>query len=217
LRGNFYFADRYFFRASAGQQVAISISSSANPFLALIDPNNRVVFVDDDRFASGNARIPTSDRWLNLSLAGTYVVEVTSSLGGTAASYSLNLSTLSPPILMMEENSLTAIALTSVTHLREPFALTDMFNLSSDHATRVVFFATNLDAGENTSALSAVAEDSQMNVYPLTVESVSKVPGFDWITQIVIKLPLNLPPGQELQVSITAHMQTSNKARLRIK
>lgn len=120
---------------------------------------------------------------------------------------------------MMEENSLTAIALSSVTNLREPFALTDMFNLSSDHATRVVFFATNLDLlpGENTSALSAVAEDSQMNVYPLTVESVSKVPGFDWITQIVIKLPPNLPAGQGVQVSITAHMQTSNKALMRIR
>jgi Metallo-peptidase family M12 len=219
LRGNFYFADRYFFSASAGQQVAISISSSANPFLALMDPNNRVVFVDDDRFASRNARIPTNDGWLNLSLAGTYVVEVTSSLGGGAASYSLNLSTLSPPILMMEENSLTAIALSSVTNLREPFALTDMFNLSSDHATRVMFFATNLDLlpGENSSAVTAVAEDSQMNVYPLTVESVSKVPGFDWITQIVVKLPPNLPEGQDVQVSITAHMRTSNKARVRIK
>ena len=219
LRGNFHFADRYFFSASAGQQVAISMSSSVNPFLALIDPNNRVVFVDDDRFASGNARIPTNDGWLNLSLAGTYIVEVTSSLGGGAASYSLNLSTLSPPILMMEENSPSAIALSSVTNLREPFALTDMFNLSSDHATRVVFFATNLDVlpGEDTWAVTAVAEDSQMNVYPLTVESVSKVPGFDWITQIVIKLPSNLPAGQGVQVSITARMQTSNKALMRLK
>ena len=119
----------------------------------------------------------------------------------------------------MEENTLRAIALTSVTNLREPFALTDMFNLSSDHATRVVFFATNLDLlpGEDSSAVTAVAEDSQMNVYPLTVESVRKVPGFDWITQIVIKLPANLPAGHELQVSITAHQQTSNKALVRIK
>jgi hypothetical protein len=56
-----------------------------------------------------------------------------------------------------------------------------------------------------------------MNVYPLTVESVRKVARFDWVKQIVIKLPPNLPAGQDLLVSITAHMQTSNKARLRIK
>ena len=190
-----------------------------NGFLALIGPNGRTVSVDDDGGAFSNPRIPAIDGWLNLSLAGTYVVEVTSALGGFGGPYFLTLWTPSPPILLMEENSLRAIALTSVTNLREPFALTDMSNLSSDHATRVVFFATNLDLlpGENTSAVTAVAEDSQMNVYPMTVESVSKVPGFDWITQIVIKLPPNLPEGQDVQVSITAHMQTSNKARVRIK
>ena len=119
----------------------------------------------------------------------------------------------------MEENTLSAIAVSSVTNLRGPFALTDMFNLGSDQATRVVLFATNLDLlpGENSAAVTAVAEDSQMNVYPLTVESVRKVPGIDWVRQIVIKLPANLPAGQEEQVSITAHMQTSNKALLRIK
>jgi len=218
LRGNPYFADRYFFSASAGQQVAISMSSST-PFLALIDPNNRVVFVDDDRFASGKGRIPTHDGWLNLNLTGTYVVEVTSSLGGGAASYSLNLSTLSPPILLVEENSLSAIALSSVTHLSAPFALTDMFNLSSDHATRVVLFATNLEIlpGETDSAVTAIAEDAQMNLYPLAVESVTKVPSFDWIKQIVIKLPSNLPAGQDVEISISAHMQTTNKVRLRLK
>ena len=36
-----------------------------------------------------------------------------------------------------------------------------------------------------------------LNAYPLTVEFVGKVPGFDWLTQVLVKLPDNLPAGQE--------------------
>ena len=219
LRGNFHFADRYVFNASAGQQVAVSMSSPMDGFLALLGPDGRTVFVDDDGGTFGNARIPTSAGWLKLGLSGTYVIEVTSFSGAPAGAYLLTLSTPSPPILLTEADTVNAIGLSSVTNLPGPFALTDAFNLSSDHATRVVLFATNLDLlpGETSSAVTAIAEDAQLNVYTLPVESVRKVPGFDWATQIVIKLPANLPPSQDLLVSITAHMHTSNKARLRIK
>lgn len=71
--------------------------------------------------------------------------------------------------------------------------------------------------GENQSAATAIAEDSQLNAYPLTVESFGKVPGFGRLTQIVAKLPPNLPPGQELQVKVTVRGKTSNKVRFRIK
>jgi uncharacterized protein (TIGR03437 family) len=43
------------------------------------------------------------------------------------------------------------------------------------------------------------------------------VPGFDWLTQIVVKLPSNLPLGQEVRVTVTLRGQTSNKVRFRIK
>lgn len=217
LRGNFHLADRYVFSASAGQQVAVSMSSPMDGFLALLGPDGRTVFVDDDGGGFGNARIPTSDGWLKLGLSGTYVIEVTSFSPSPAGAYLLTLSTPSPPILLTEADSVSAIGLSSVTNLRGPFALTDAFNLSSDHATRVVLFATNLDLLPGGSAVIAVAEDAQMNVYSLTVESVRKVPAVDWVRQIVIKLPANLPAGQDLFVTITAHKQTSNKARLRIK
>jgi uncharacterized protein (TIGR03437 family) len=69
--------------------------------------------------------------------------------------------------------------------------------------------------GENISAVTARAEDAQLNTYPLTVEFVGKVPGYDWLTQIVVKLPDNLPVNQNLFVTITLHNQTSNNARIR--
>ena len=44
---NFY-ADRYVFTASAGQQIAITMSGSPDPFLSLIGPNGVVLLTDDD-------------------------------------------------------------------------------------------------------------------------------------------------------------------------
>ncbi|HMH42996.1 MAG TPA: hypothetical protein VK557_05900, partial [Pyrinomonadaceae bacterium] len=113
----------------------------------------------------------------------------------------------------------SAIALNAVTLIRDPFPLTDPFNLSSDNRTRVMLFATNLTLanGEDASFVTARAEDAQMNVYPLTVEYVGSVPGFSWLTEVVIVLPGNLPTGQSVLVSVTWHNQTTNKARIRTK
>ena len=82
-----------------------------------------------------------------------------------------------------------------------------------------MLFALNLDLlpGEDTTAVTAQAEDSLLNAYPLTVEFVGKVPGYDWLTEVVVKLPDNLLSGQEVKVSITWHAQSSNKARLKTK
>src|SRR5215831_9599322 len=101
----------------------------------------------------------------------------------------------------------------------DPFPLTDPFNLSSDNQTRVMLFATNLSlaTGGNTSSVTARAQDAQMNIYPLTVEFVGAVPGFTWLTEVVVVLPGNMPAGQSLRVSVTWHLQTSNQARIRIK
>jgi uncharacterized protein (TIGR03437 family) len=51
-------------------------------------------------------------------------------------------------------------------------------------------------AGENSSAVTAKAEDAALNVFPLTVEFAGKAPPFDWLTQVVVRLPDNLPAGQ---------------------
>jgi uncharacterized protein (TIGR03437 family) len=102
--------------------------------------------------------------------------------------------------------------------MRDPFPLMDPFNLSSDNHTRIMLFGTNfgLAPGEDASAITARAEDAQMNVYPVTVEYASAIPGFSF-TEIVIALPGNLPTGQSVLISITWHSQTSNKVRIRIR
>jgi uncharacterized protein (TIGR03437 family) len=65
--------------------------------------------------------------------------------------------------------------------------------------------------GENASAVTVRAEDQSQNAFPLTVEFVGKVPGFDWLTQIVVRLPDNTPTDQSLFVSATLRGRTSNK------
>ena len=123
------------------------------------------------------------------------------------------------PVILTEPNSDSAVALDSVWTVRDPFPLSTPFNMSVDDRTRLMFFVLNLDLlpGENTSAITARAENSALNVFPLTVEFAGKVPNFDWLTQVVVRLPDNTPAAQSLLVSVTLRGQTSNKARIRMK
>lgn len=120
------------------------------------------------------------------------------------------------PMLISEVGSDSAVALESVTQVRDPFPLTNIFNFSADHRTRLMLFGMNM-AGENSSTVMAQAEDAALNVYPLTVEFVGPLPGADGITQIVVRLPDNTPSGQTLFVSATLRNRTTNKVRLQMK
>jgi uncharacterized protein (TIGR03437 family) len=75
----------------------------------------------------------------------------------------------------------------------------------------------NLKTGEDSSVVTAQAQDSQNNTYPLTVEFVAKVPGYDWLTQVGIKLPNQLANTGDLWVSISLRGVPSNKAFVTIK
>jgi len=145
---------------------------------------------------------------------------VVSNGSGTATSNEATLTVLQPPpALQVEENTDRAIAFDSITMLRDPFPLTNTLNFSADNHTRVMLFAMNLDLlpGENSSAVTARAEDAQMILHPLAVEAVGKVPGFAWLTEVVVVLPGDLPAGQDVLVSVTYRSQTSNKVRIKIK
>ena len=124
-----------------------------------------------------------------------------------------------PPVIATEESTDIAIALDSPTMLRDPFALTNLFNFSSDQRTRLSLFVTNLDllAGENSSAVSARFQLAGGSVFPLEVEFVGKVPGVDGLSQVIVRLPSNTPANQSIFVSVTLRGQTSNLARVRMK
>ena len=123
------------------------------------------------------------------------------------------------PMLISESNTDIAIALDSIWLLRDPFSLTNpVINFSADQRTRISLFGMNMDLlpGEDSSAVMVRAEDAQSVIYPATVEFVGKVPGFDLFTQVVVKLPDNLPTGQSVLFSATLRGKTTNKVRVRL-
>ena len=101
------------------------------------------------------------------------------------------------------------------------FSLLDDHNFSSDHQTRIALFALHaqLKPGENASAITAEADISG-TIIPLTVESVRTIPGFDWLTQIVIKFPDQFSTGggspDDAKIRIRLRGADSNQAVITI-
>ncbi|MEP6707770.1 MAG: hypothetical protein ABJC05_09630, partial [Pyrinomonadaceae bacterium] len=124
-----------------------------------------------------------------------------------------------PPTLLTQENTNRAIALDSVTFVRDPFPLTTINNFSLDQRTRISLFAVGLElmSGEDVSVVTAQAEDVGHTIYPLKVEYVGKVPGFDWLTQANVRLPDTFIAAGDVLVSISLHGAVSNKVTISIK
>ena len=128
--------------------------------------------------------------------------------------------TLAPgaPILVSEETSTRAIALDSVVWMRDPFRLNSSVPWGVDGRTRVMLFTMNFDLlpGENLSVITADAEDASHRIYPLTVEYVGKVPGYDWLDCMIVRLNDNMGDIGDVLIRITARGFSSNRVRLGI-
>lgn len=116
------------------------------------------------------------------------------------------------PVILDEKNTGRAIALNAATLTREPFTKFTNYNLSDDVRTRITFFATNLELlpGEDASAVWAQIEDAQQRIIQVPVEFVGKVPNFDWLTQIIVRMP-PLVLMEEIKFSISLRGSVSNK------
>gem|GEM_PF-1579344 len=103
--GSFY--DEYTFSATAGQQVAVSMSSTAfDTFLFLLKPSEtfpgQATIFDDDGGGGTNSRIPASSGFLTVPETGTYSILANSFNAGETGPYSLTLTfggqgTICPP------------------------------------------------------------------------------------------------------------------------
>jgi len=125
-----------------------------------------------------------------------------------------------PPGLLTDPYTGRAAAVDSVTLLREPFSVMSSQNLfSSDQRTRVTLFGYNLELknGEDLSAITAQAEDSQHRVYTLGVEAAREVPNFSWITGVTVKLPDELQGIGDVSVKLGLRGVASNQALVTIK
>src|SRR6185437_16004193 len=104
------------------------------------------------------------------------------------------------PIIATEQNSQRAIALDTVTFVRDPFVLTNEQYFGADKRTRVSLFATNLELRQGL-PITAQAVDSQQVTHQLQVEFVGGLPTFLGFTQIVIKLPDGIATAGDLRVT----------------
>jgi hypothetical protein len=122
------------------------------------------------------------------------------------------------PELISVANSTRAVALESVTWRREPFPLTQPISFGTDNRTRILLFARNLDLlpGEDASAVRAEAEDATHTRYPLIVEYVGKVPGFDWLSSVIVRVHDNWGDIGDVLIGITLRGEASNRVRVGI-
>ncbi len=129
------------------------------------------------------------------------------------------LSVVQPPILLTQENSLRALALDSVTWTSEPFSVAGTNNFSSDQRTRVSLLVVNLELnpGEPISVLTAQAEDSIGQIFPLTVEYFGAVPNFSWLKQVVVQLPNEIANSGDVRVTLKSHDTGGNTVTLKVK
>ncbi len=125
------------------------------------------------------------------------------------------------PTLLTEQGSSRAIALDSVSFVRDPLPVVALNNFQQgrDPRTRVALFGINLDLnpGENAAAVTATARDSRSRNYGLPVEFVGKVPQLEWLTQVVVRLRDELSNAGDVWISISLHGQVSNEVLLNVK
>ena len=112
-----------------------------------------------------------------------------------------------------------AVALDSVTSMRDPFSVRNAVNFSSDQRTRIIIFARNVELmpGESLASVPVQAEDSQGRSYILPVEYVGKVPDFDWLTQINVRLPDEISGANSVWIRLTVRGSAGNRAFINIK
>jgi len=191
--------------------------------------NNVTMTLSDSRSATTQTDDNGSCSFANLP-AGSYTVTPSkTNYSFTPLSRTFNLSgnqtanftaSVIPgtPVLISEANSTRAVALDSVLWLREPFRLDSPVPWGPDRRTRVMLFAMNLELmpGENVSIVTADAEDASHRIYPLTVESVGRVPGSYWLSNVIIRLNDEMGDPGDVLVRVSLRGVSSNRVRLAI-
>jgi len=74
-----------------------------------------------------------------------------------------------------------------------------------------------LNADESYSVLSAQGQDAQGANYPLQIEFAGTVPGYDWLTQIVVRVPDQWSSTGDLSITISLRGVASNKVFVSMK
>jgi hypothetical protein len=79
-------------------------------------------------------------------------------------------------------------------------------------------FAMNLapPSDGDLSVVAADAEDAAHRHYPLPVESIQRVPGYDWLSEVIFKLNDDLVNVGDVLIGVAYHGENSNRVRIAI-
>jgi uncharacterized protein (TIGR03437 family) len=124
-----------------------------------------------------------------------------------------------PPAIFVEATTNRAAALDSVLFIPEPFNLLNVHNFSLDQRTRIILFVVGLELmpGENNSVITAQAEYAGKGPFPLDIEFVGKVPNFDSLTQVNLRLPNELANAGDVSISLSLRGIASNKVVINVR
>ena len=125
-----------------------------------------------------------------------------------------------PSLFSVSATSTRAIVLETVNLQAEPFTLNSETNYNpADPQTRITLFGTNFNflQGENSSALTADAQDASGAIYPLKVEYIGTVPNFAGVYMVVLRLNDLMGPNLgDVLVRVNLHGVASNRVRFAI-
>jgi hypothetical protein len=112
-----------------------------------------------------------------------------------------------------------AAAIDSMLFLRDPFPVinaANKLNQLQDPNTRIIVFVTNLQLtqGESSSSVIVNLMRSNNQSYEIPAEAVQSTPFYN-LTQVIFRLPDNLPPGTYI-LKVKTHVQESNSGTIRI-
>jgi len=135
---------------------------------------------------------------------------------GTPSTAVLTIGTDDGPVLLTEDgNQQDAIALDLVTNTRDPFSLTNPFNLSTDQHRRISVFVwqTAPLTAADLSSVTATLRDTEFRTYNLTVEALSPVLTVPGVTQVVVRLPDSvIGAPREMLIKVTVRGLVTNEA-----
>ena len=158
-----------------------------------------------------NDALTEGDETINLTLGSA---TGTGSLGTTSTAV-LTIGADDGPVLLMDEATQEAIALDLVNLTRDPFSLTNPFNMSADQHRRISLFVwQTAPLGSNeVGSVTATMRDDEFRVYQLQVEALNPVATVPGVTQVVVRLPDSIIGApRDMLVKVTVKGLTTNEA-----
>ncbi|HSK62854.1 MAG TPA: choice-of-anchor Q domain-containing protein, partial [Pyrinomonadaceae bacterium] len=162
-----------------------------------------------------NDSLIEGDETIDLTLSAP---EGTGSLG-TPSTAVLTIGADDGPVLLFNDQTQEAIALDLVNQTRDPFSLTNPFNMVADQRRRISLFVwQTAPLGSNeVASVTATARDDQFRVYELPVEALNPLTEVPGVTQVIVKLPdsiIGVP--RDMLVKITVKGLTTNEAFIHV-